>query len=127
MSHSYLVASAGPFQFGKLWIQHVLGLEKDTLHIITGMLAFVIAMLVFRKKPWHWLPVTTAIAAALTGEILDVYEVHELLLVAWSQIQWDASIHDIMLTTMLPIAIFLISYSLRPFSTTGSGREKSPS
>ncbi len=104
----------GPFQSAKLWVREMAGLEKDTLHVLTGLLVFVLVMLIFRKKPWQKMPLAAAALAALAGEAWDLYELIEIRDYAWADVPWNYLTHDLWVTTIFPAGIFLMAFALRP-------------
>ncbi len=115
----------GPFQSAKFQLAKFTNLEKDTLHIIVGLLVFALVIVALRKKPWQFAPFAGASIAALTGEIIDIYELATLQKMPWNMIPWSESIHDLWITTIIPAALFLLSYALRPptEATMRSSRE----
>ncbi|WP_164118168.1 hypothetical protein [Sphingorhabdus sp. Alg239-R122] len=106
----------GPFQSGKLWLRELLGFEKDTLHVLIGLLVFVLVILFFRRKPWQALPIICVALAAMAGEAWDLYELVRVRGKAWAEIPWGYLLHDLWVTTIIPAGIFLMAYALRPVS-----------
>ncbi len=108
------MSELGSFQTGKLWIEQLLGLEKDTLHVLVGLVVFVLIIAIFRRKPWHILPVFGAVLAAFVGEALDLYEMIELREIPWENIPWEHLTHDLWVTSAVPMGLFLLAFAFRP-------------
>lgn len=85
------------------------GLSQDSLHICVGLCVFAIAMLVLRKGPHRRLPVLLVFVAALAGEILDVWSLRVHWDYSWSAIRWSYNWHDLWVTSIIPICVFLIA------------------
>lgn len=117
----------GPFQSAKLWVRELLGMEKDTLHVLTGLIVFFLVILIFRKKPWQIWPLLASALAALAGEIWDLYELIEIRGYAWADVPWDYLTHDLWVTTIFPAALFLMAFALRPKAGENAGIAKGPS
>ncbi|MEO1044263.1 MAG: hypothetical protein AAFX04_02355 [Pseudomonadota bacterium] len=115
---STMLAHLGPFQESKVWIEDMTGLDKMQLHIVVGLLAFVL-VLAAQRKPRSWLPLVVALFVALLGEILDIYELIAVRGWGWGDIYWPWHWEDIVATAGLPLLLFIL---LRAFYRPGSGR-----
>lgn len=115
----------GPFQSAKLALREMVGLEKDTLHIITGLLVFAI-IVVISRKPWSIVPLLAVVAVAVAGEAWDLYELVAIRGRAWEDIPWHELWHDIWVTSLMPAAIFLMAFAVRPKQTLSSGDVPDP-
>jgi hypothetical protein len=62
----------GPFQSSKLWLQDLVGLSKDALHIYVGLAVFLLALALLRAPLRDWRPVAAVFAVALAGEVWDL-------------------------------------------------------
>jgi hypothetical protein len=95
----------GPFQSSKLWIQDLIGLSKDALHIYVGLAVFLLAALILRRPLRDWRPLAAVAAVALAGEIWDVVE--------WTNRgnapQWNNHWHDLWNTTFWPLMLFALA------------------
>jgi len=93
------------FQIFKLQIVGWLGLAKDAVHIYVGLAVFLGAALIFRRSLRDWLPLAAVLAAAVGGEIWDIYDT----LSQGDPVRWDKSWHDVWNTTLTPFILFLIA------------------
>ena len=83
----------------------ITGLSKDALHVHVGLATMFATAMVFRKalrSLWPWLAV---FAAALCGEMLDMYDD----LVSSGYWQWEMSVHDIANTLFWPTVLMLLA------------------
>lgn len=83
------------------------GLEKDALHIYAGVSIYLLCLLIFRRYTVRSgvlaLLITTAIA--LMAEVLDL----RYTFMANGQLNWAASLHDLINTCLLPYTLFALS------------------
>jgi hypothetical protein len=95
----------GPFQSGKLWLQDLVGLSKDALHIYVGLAVFLLALALLRAPLRDWRPVAAVFAVALTGEVWDLIE--------WTTrgrpVQWPNHWHDLWNTCFWPLVLFALA------------------
>jgi len=92
------------FQAFKISLVKLTSLSKDALHIYVGMALFLITRWLLRKSRHQWIAWVVVLAAAVGGEVLDI----------WGDVakglhpRWDASLHDLVNTTFWPTVIALM-------------------
>ena len=98
----------------KMGLVNVTGLEKDALHIYTGVTIYLLCLLIFRRfrvnRGVLALLITTTVAVA--AEALDLLHLstghgHGGLTIGPKEIA--ASVHDIINTCLLPYTLFALS------------------
>lgn len=93
------------FQAWKNWIIHSTGIEKDGMHVITGMLVFLLAAILLRRPLRDWRPLATVVLVAVAGEIWDMFEYWK----AGAPLHPEWSWHDLWVTALCPSLIFALS------------------
>ena len=92
----------GPFQTSKLWLQDLVGLSKDALHIYVGLAVFLLAAFLLRRPLRDWRPAAAVVLVALAGEIWDLVE--------WTNRgnppRWGNHWHDLWNTMFWPLVLF---------------------
>ncbi len=88
----------------KFWIERVVGLDKDALHIYAACIIQIAAALLLRRSLAAKLPWLAVLAAVLINEWLDLHV--EIWPDRWEQ--YRASIHDILNTMLLPTVLVLL-------------------
>ncbi len=86
----------------KIALATELGVEEDGLHVLVGVgLLLLLALVTGRRldDPWLWLAVLVAECA---NEAVD------LTSVGGPEANWPASLHDLILTMLLPTALLLL-------------------
>lgn len=95
------------FQHLKMGVVYATGLEKDALHIYAGVSIYLLCLLIFRRYTVRSgvlaLLITTAIA--LMAEVMDL----RYTFLANGQLNWSASLHDLINTCLLPYTLFALS------------------
>ncbi|WOE76059.1 hypothetical protein [Alterisphingorhabdus coralli] len=109
MFSSLMAGQPDLFQAWKQWMEAETGLDRDSLHVCVGLAVFVLTMLLLRRGPHRWLPLLAVFAAALTGEILDVWALLTHWEYRWSAIRWSYNWHDLVFTSIIPAVIFLMA------------------
>jgi len=112
-----IVAGAmGSWHQGKLFIEHAITINHDALHMIAGVLVWLVAGLLTRRplssvRPWLWL-----LAIIAWNETVDLW------LERWPDpgMQYGEGAKDLMLTMLLP-TILLFAVRWRPTLFTGVG------
>lgn len=94
---------------GKLFIEHAAPISHDSLHVIVGVLVWLLAALVTRRPitsrvPWLW-----ALAFILWNETVDLWTEH------WpdARMQYRESAKDVVLTMLLPTVLMFVA-KMRP-------------
>ena len=95
----------GPYQSSKLWLQDLVGLSKDALHIYVGLSVFLLAALILRRPLRDWRPLAAVALVALAGEIWDLVE--------WTNrgnsALWANHWHDLWNTMFWPLVLFALA------------------
>jgi hypothetical protein len=92
------------YQGIKLVLVSVLGLSKDALHVYTGMIVFLFCVILFRRPRHRWWPVVIVLLLAMLGELLDMRDD----IGSFGYWRWDASLRDVINTSLLPVATRLM-------------------
>lgn len=99
-----MIEATPQFESVKIQLVNALGINADACHIYVGLILFVLAAAVFRKRgvrPWMLIPV---IVSAILGEILDAkYQIHAL-----GYWEWDKSLRDIVNTVLMPVVLYYL-------------------
>jgi hypothetical protein len=104
-------------QSAKLVIIQLTGLSRDALHIYAGMLIFLLAAAVMRKRPKSIVPLLTVFFIAAGVEALDARDdLHTL-----GHWRIAASVHDVINTAFWPTIVFLISRFTNLFANKETG------
>ena len=88
---------------GKVFIEHTLRIEHGTLHVIVGMLLWLIFALLFRRPLTAWLPWLLVFGVIVWNETVDL----------WFEIwpdpgrQYGEGFKDILLTMVVPTVLML--------------------
>jgi hypothetical protein len=111
-----VVAAMTSWHQGKLFIEHAVAINHDALHVIIGVLAWMLIASVMRRPlsspfPWSWL-----LALILWNETVDLWTEQ------WPDVgmQYGEGAKDILLTMFLP-TVMMIVVRIRPalFSARG--------
>ena len=104
---------------GKLFIEHSLSISHDSLHILVGVLLWIVLGLVLRRPLTSWRPWLWLFAAALWNETVDLW------VEQWPDpgMQYGEGVKDLMLTMAVP-AILMWAARSRPDLFRSSGRER---
>jgi hypothetical protein len=88
---------------GKVFIEHTVAIEHDTLHVIVGMLLWLALALLLRRPITSWVPWLLVFAVILWSEIVDL----------WFEIwpepgrQYGEGVKDLLLTMFVPTVLML--------------------
>lgn len=87
----------------KLFVEHATGLEPETLHVLVGVLAWLVLALVSRRPVSSWLPWWGLLTLAVGNEMIDLW------VERWPcpLMQYGEGAKDLALTMVLPTIIFL--------------------
>ena len=104
-----ITAAMASWHQGKLFIEHAVRVSHDSLHVIVGVLVWLVAALVTRRPvtsrvPWLW-----ALAFILWNETVDLWTER------WPDagMQYGEGAKDIGLTMLLP-TLLMFAARLRP-------------
>jgi diacylglycerol kinase len=93
----------------KMFVEHASIVSSDAIHVLVGVLVWMLAALITRRSLATWLPWLAVLALALLNEAVD------LAVERWPDLamQLGESAKDIWLTMTLP-TLLLIAVRLRP-------------
>jgi hypothetical protein len=92
------------FQQAKLALVAGVGLSKDALHVYFGLIVFLGAMFLTRRRPKSVLPLAAVALLSLLGEALDARD----NLRSFGCWHWQASVHDIWNTLFWPFVFWIL-------------------
>jgi len=114
-----LIGAMGTWHQGKLFVEHALTISHDALHILVGVLLWMVLGLVLRRllytyRPWLWL-----LAATLWNEAVDLW------VERWPDPgqQYGEGAKDLLLTMAVPTLI-LLTARFRPDLFRSSPRRR---
>jgi diacylglycerol kinase len=92
-----------------MFVEHASIVSSDAIHVLVGVLVWMLAALITRRSLATWLPWLAVLALALLNEAVD------LAVERWPDLamQLGESAKDIWLTMTLP-TLLLIAVRLRP-------------
>jgi len=104
-----IFSAMGSWHQGKLFIEHSLRIEHGTLHVIIGVLVWLVAALLTRRPISSWWPWLWLLALILWNETVDLWNER------WPDPgqQYGEGAKDIVLTMFVP-TILMIAARLRP-------------
>ena len=107
---------------GKLFVEHALAVSHDVLHLLFGMLAWIVLGLVVRRPLTSWRPWLWLLALILWNEAVDLW------VERWPDPgqQYGEGAKDLLLTMVVP-TIIMLAARLRPDlfrQGLGPGRRK---
>ena len=104
-----LRGSAASWHEGKLFLEHLVAICHDTLHLIAGVAIWLVLAAVSRRPLSSWLPLAGTAVIATLNEVVDLWV--EL----WPSLghQLGECARDILATIAIP-ALFFIAVRLRP-------------
>jgi hypothetical protein len=94
---------------GKLFIEHAVRIDHDALHVIVGVLLWLVLTLVLRRPITSWRPWLWVFAFILWNETVDLWMEH------WPDPgkQYGEGVRDVLLTMCLPL-ILMFAARMRP-------------
>lgn len=94
---------------GKLFIEHAVAVSHDTLHVIVGVLLWLVFGLVMRRPLSSWLPWLWLFAVILWNETVDLW------VEQWPDPgqQYGEGAKDLLLTMIVP-TVLMFAVRLRP-------------
>ncbi|MES2136797.1 MAG: hypothetical protein V4502_07030 [Pseudomonadota bacterium] len=106
-----VVAAMTSWHQGKLFIEHSFDFSHDSMHIIVGLLAWLVAAMVLRRPITEWRPWLWAFALIFWNEIVD------LVTERWAPQdrgwQYGEGVKDLVLTMIVP-TILMFAARYRP-------------
>jgi hypothetical protein len=101
-----------PLQSAKLWLVQNVHLAKDALHIYVALGLFLGSALLFKWSIKSWKPWLVVLAAALIGEVWDLYDT----LAADDPVKLWANWKDVWNTMFWPTVLLLLARHSRVLS-----------
>lgn len=117
----WITAAMAGWHGGKVFVEHSIALGHDALHVIVGVLVWLLASLLVRRpisswRPWLWL-----FAIILWNETVDLW------LEQWPSpaMQYGEGAKDVLLTMLLP-TVMMVAARARPamFRVEGGRRRR---
>jgi hypothetical protein len=94
---------------GKLFVEHALTIGHDALHVLAGVIIWMLIGLVARRSLTTWLPWLSLLAVILWNEAVDIW------VERWPDPgqQYGEGFKDLLLTMAVP-TIIMVAARLRP-------------
>jgi hypothetical protein len=104
---------------GKILIEHTFAINHDALHVIVGVLLWLVLALLTRRPISAWFPWMWLLAVILWNETVDLWTEQ------WPDpgMQYGEGAKDVLLTMFLP-TVMLIAARFRPGLFSGSRRRR---
>jgi hypothetical protein len=104
-----LVVAMSSWHQTKLFIEHAVPIEHDALHVLVGVLLWLVLAVVLRRPLASWWPWLGVLAAILWNESVDLW------IERWPDPgqQYGEGARDLMLTMLLP-TVLMIAVRIRP-------------
>lgn len=83
---------------------NVLPLSKDAVHIYIGLIVFFCAVALWKRGRIQFVCLVPVFAVALGMEAFDLFDDWR----AFGYPRWDASVHDIINTSLWPLVVFVL-------------------
>lgn len=105
---------------GKLFVEHALSVSHDTLHLIVGVLIWVVAGLFTRRPLTSWIPWLWVLAFILWNEAADLWNEH------WPDAgqQYGEGAKDVVLTMFVPTLLMLAARARPDLFRSGARRRR---
>jgi hypothetical protein len=105
---------------GKVFIEHALEVSHDTLHVLAGMLVWLVAALLSRRPITSWHPWFWVLAFILWNETVDLW------IEPWPDagMQFGEIAKDVLLTMFLP-TLLMFAARARPDLFRGTAGRRS--
>lgn len=116
-----IVGAMSAWHQGKLFLEYSLAVDHDALHVMVGVLVWLVAALLLRRPITSWIPFLWCVAIILWNETVDLW------IEQWPDPgrQYGEGAKDLVLTILLP-AILMVSARRRPdlFRSTSKRRSR---
>ena len=96
-----LLRYAASYSHAKSALGHALGLSDDLLHVHLGLVIFVVAALLTRRRMRSWIPLLTVAVVAVANEVIDYFGPDP-----WND---GLSALDLANTLVWPVVLFLLA------------------
>ena len=102
-------SSAASWQEGKIFVEYLVAICHDTLHVLAGFAIWLLLALVLRRSIADWLPLLGIAAIALLNEAVDLW------VDLWPSVgrQLGEGARDVLETIAIPASLF-VAIRLRP-------------
>jgi hypothetical protein len=112
-----LIGAMQSWHQGKLFIEHSITISHDSLHILVGVLLWIVLGILLRRPLYTWRPWLWLLAATLWTEAVDLW------VEQWPDPgqQYGEGAKDLILTMAVP-TIMMFASRLRPDLFRGSSR-----
>lgn len=112
-----LIGAMQSWHQGKLFIEHSITISHDSLHILVGVLLWIVLGILLRRPLYTWRPWLWLLAATLWNEAVDLW------VEQWPDPgqQYGEGAKDLILTMAVP-TIMMFASRLRPDLFRGSSR-----
>ncbi len=116
--HAITVAMVSWHQ-GKLFIEHAVRIDHDALHVVVGVLLWLVLALILRRPITSWRPWLWVFAFILWNETVDLW------IEQWPQpaMQYGEGVRDVVLTMFLPL-VLMFAARRRPDLFRGGSRQR---
>lgn len=93
----------------KMFVEHASVITSDSMHVLAGVLIFLLSAVILRRSILSWLPWLIVLALAVANEIVDLW------VEQWPDLamQYGESAKDLLLTMTLP-TVLLLAARFRP-------------
>ena len=114
-----ITAAMSSWHQGKLFVEHVLRVGHDTLHLIVGILVWIVAGLLSRRPLTSWTPWLWVLAFILWNETVDLWTER------WPDpgMQYGEGTKDVGLTMLVP-TLLMFAARARPDLFRATARKK---
>jgi len=107
---------------GKVFIEHAIAISHDTLHVIAGVLVWLVVALLLRRPITSWYAWLWLLAFTLWNETVDLWI--ETWPPAARSMQYGEIAKDIVLTTFIPTLLMFAARARPDLFRTGAGRRR---
>lgn len=92
----------------KIFIEHATRIEHGTLHVIAGILVWLLIALLSRRSIGSWIPWTAVLVVIMWNETVDVFKE------PWPEraMQYGEAARDILLTMFVPTLFMFAARTL---------------
>ena len=96
-----IVDAMNAWHQGKLFLEYSLSVDHDALHVIVGLLVWLVAALLLRRPITSWLPFLWCLAITLWNETVDLW------IEQWPDPgrQYGEGAKDVLLTMTVPVLL----------------------
>jgi hypothetical protein len=103
----------------KIFIEHASVFSSDALHVIAGVVVWIVAAIVLRRRLGEWLPWLVLAALLAFNEAVDLW------VERWpdAAMQYGESAKDVLLTLALPTLLMAV-VRLRPALFSAGARKR---